>query len=203
MPVGAELRAAEHFARLHAREHAREAHRIAADVPQAAAAARRIEAHVVRPVQREREAAADVAQFADRALPQQLLQHHRLRMMPVHERFGDDDAVTRRGRGDAIDVVDGQRDRLFAEHVFARFRRLDRPFRVQMIRQRNVDDVDVGIGEHRLVRRDRARDAPLLRVRLRLLGGAAGDGRQLVAGGRAQRGNDASGDAGRAEQAPA
>jgi hypothetical protein len=43
---------------------------------------------------------------------------------------------------DGIHFIHIQRERLFAQDVFARFDSFDRPFGVQMIGKRNVDDVN-------------------------------------------------------------
>ena len=63
----------------------------------------------------------------------------------------------------------GPRERLFAQHVLAGLGGSDRPLRVQAIRQRVVDRVDVRIGQQRLVRAVRALDAALSGIRLRRL----------------------------------
>ena len=51
------------------------------------------------------------------------------------------------------------RQRLLAQDVLARLGRRDRPLGVEVVRQRDVDGVDVGVGEQRLVRAVGARDA--------------------------------------------
>ena len=45
----------------------------------------------------------------------------------------------------------GQADRLFAQHVLARLQGLDRPGHVQVVGQRIVDRLDLGIGQQLLV----------------------------------------------------
>ena len=52
-----------------------------------------------------------------------------------------------------------ERDRLLAQHVLAVLGRLDRPGHVQVVRQRVVDGVDVGVGEQLFVRSVGLRDA--------------------------------------------
>ena len=54
-----------------------------------------------------------------------------------------------------------QGQRLLAQDVLAGTRRGDRPLGVQVVRQRDVDDVHVRVGEERLVRPVGGRDAEL------------------------------------------
>ena len=51
-----------------------------------------------------------------------------------------------------VDVLDGQGERLLAQDVLAGLERPDRPVGVEVVRQGDVDDVDVGSVEQRLVR---------------------------------------------------
>ena len=118
---------------------------------------------------------------ADRPAGDQLVDGVGLRVVPVHERLGDVDVGRRRGGGDAVDLVQGQRQRLLAEHVLAGLGGPHRPLGVQVVRQRNVDRVDVRVGEQRLVAGDAARNPPLRRGRRRLVGVAAGDGLEACA----------------------
>ena len=60
----------------------------------------------------------------------------------------------------SLDLGRAPRQRLLAQHVLARLERLDRPRHVHRVRQRDVDRVDVGVGQQRLVgavRRARSR----------------------------------------------
>ena len=80
-----------------------------------------------------------------------------------------------RGRGDGVDLVHRQGQRLLAQHVLAGLEGPDRPLGVEVVRQRDVDDVDLGRGEERLVRAERPGD-PVLRCESRgPTGIAAGD----------------------------
>ena len=78
--------------------------------------------------------------------------------------FFDDDPGRGRGVGDAIHVLGIERERLFAQHVLAGGDGRERPRHVIAVGQRNVDGVDVRIGEQRVVAGDRARDLPLAGV---------------------------------------
>ena len=126
---------------------------IAADVENAAAG----EIVGIEPVLRhearhgEAEARLDHPHFADRAGFDQLDQLRRLRMQPVHEGFAEKGAGLARRMDHRVGLEGGQPHRLFAKHMLAGLRRLDRPFGVARMRRRNVDRVDVRIGEQRLI----------------------------------------------------
>ena len=62
----------------------------------------------------------------------------------------------------ALDLAGRGGERLLAQHVLAGLERADRPLDVQPVGQRDVDGVDVGVGEQRLVGAVRARDAVLV-----------------------------------------
>ena len=123
-------------------------------------------------------------------------------MMAVHERLGHHDAGLARGLGDRVHLVQGHGQRLLAEDVFAGLGRLDGPRGVEAVGQRDVDDVDVRVSQHRLVAAERAGDAPFGGVGLRVGQVAAGDRGQPVARRCAQRGDQRPVDVGRAQQAP-
>ncbi len=103
------------------------------------------------------------------------------------------------GRGDLFRVP---RERLLAEHVLAGLERLDRPLDVHRVRQRDVDGLDVGIGEQGLVRAVRARNLPLARVRVgpRLV--AARDREQIDLVRRVRSRNDLPVDVGGRDDSP-
>ena len=63
-------------------------------------------------------------------------------------------------------VLGPPRQRLLAQHVLAGLQRADRPRHVQRVRQRDVDRVDLRVGEQRLVAAVRAAEPVLGRVRL-------------------------------------
>ena len=74
-----------------------------------------------------------------------------LRMEAYHERLGDQSPGPL-ARGDELARLRcRQRDRLFAQHVLARLHRLDGPRHMQVVGQRVVDGLDLGIGQHFLV----------------------------------------------------
>jgi hypothetical protein len=65
--------------------------------------------------------------------------------------------------------------RLFAQDMFTRAHRSNRPFRVQAIRQWVVDGVNLGVGEQRFVGFDTAGNSQFLSETLRLVQVAARD----------------------------
>ncbi len=71
-----------------------------------------------------------------------------------------------------------QRERFLAEDVLAGFGGLDRPFRVHRMRRRDVDRLDLRVGEQFLVAAVAARDAELRAERLGGFLRAAADGDQ-------------------------
>ena len=75
------------------------------------------------------------------------------RVVAVHERLHQQHARPRAQASTiALRLGRGQRQRLLAQDVLAGPRRGDRPFGVEVVRQRDVDGVDVRVGEQRLVR---------------------------------------------------
>ena len=129
-----------------------EAHRIAADVPDRAAADRGIRPGIVGTVEEERERAVDQPQLAEVAAVRELQRTPDLRVVQVHERLDRDPLGVRGDARDRVDVFGPERKRLLAQDVLARLERADRPRHVQVIRQRDVDDVDIRIRHERVVR---------------------------------------------------
>ena len=95
----------------------------------------------------------------DRAGVHQPLDLEPLRVTANHERLADHDAVAIARVAQLPRLVGRHRDGLLAQHVLSRVRRAHRPWNVQVIRQRIVDDVDVAIGDQLLVRPVSARNA--------------------------------------------
>ena len=102
-------------------------------------------------------------------------------MRVVHDHVGFDSELARGvPRSDkAVELALFHRDRLFAEDVLASFERLYRPIDMQMVGQRNIDGLDIGIGQQRVVvgvdlevRREGLKRLGLLGIRRR-------DGRKL------------------------
>ena len=144
-----------------AREEPRSAHAVAADVHQAAALDVGAQADVVRVVERVAEGRADDAQLADRAVRGRA---RRARFVCGLWRYMNA-SVSRRpaalGRVERLlDVGRVPAQRLLAEDVLARLERPDRPLAVHRVRERDVDGVDVGVLEQRLVGAVRPLDAP-------------------------------------------
>ena len=83
-----------------------------------------------------------------------------------------------------------QRDRFLAEHVLARFQGSDVPGHMQMVWQRNVNRIDVRIGQQRFVGPKRFRDAQTLRRGTRRFGVARRDGDDLARGAALHRRDD-------------
>ncbi len=103
-------------------------------------------------------------------------------MVQIHEGLKDGHTI-RLGRGlDAIQFIQGQRQGLFAEHVLARFGGPDRPFGVEVVGQRVVDDVDAGIGQQFFIAAVGLGNIPLGRIGLGALQIPAGDGGQFAPG---------------------
>ena len=203
-PARPEHLRAEHLHRLGAEQEAREAEGVAAHVPEAPAAPLRPEADVVRAVEREAERPPDEAHRPDRAAVHQLLDLQGLRVVAVHERLGEDDAALA-GRGlHGVHFRHGERERLLAQDVLPRAGGPDRPLRVEVVRQRDVDGVDPGIGRA-APRRSRARARSPTPSRRRPPSRPRGWPRRAsrLPAGSAQRRDHHPVDAGRAEQAPA
>lgn len=99
----------------------------------------------------ETEARLDHPDLADDAGPDQLHQLLGLQVQPVHEGFAEECAGLARGMHHGVGLEGGQRQRLFAQHMLSGLGRLDRPLRMAWMRYRNVDGVDVGVGEQRVV----------------------------------------------------
>ena len=73
------------------------------------------------------------------------------RVQPVHECFHQANTRRRARVEHRLCLRDVHRDRLLAQHVFAGLGGGHRPLRVKVVRQRNVDGVDVGIVQEVLV----------------------------------------------------
>ena len=83
------------------------------------------------------------------------------RVLAVHERLHQQDARLPAGVDHPLRLGRGHRERLLAQDVLAGPGRRDRPLGVEVVRQRDVDGVDVRVGQQRLVRAVRARDPEL------------------------------------------
>ena len=142
----------------------RHRHRVAADVEDAAAG----EVVGVEPVlgvearHREAEARLDRAHLADRALADQLEQPRGLRVQAVHEGLAEEGPGLARRVDHRVGLPGGEPERLLAQHVLAGLGGLDRPLGVARVRRRDVDRLDLGVGEQRLVAREHAGAGELL-----------------------------------------
>src|SRR5258708_11409022 len=113
------------------------------------------------------------------------------------------DAVLARGIEHRPRLAGGCRQRLLAEHVFARSGRADRPFGMQAIGQGDIDRVDFAIGQQGFIGAEMARNREFPSECSSFVGVAAGDGAHRHALGRSHARNETAGDVGRAENADA
>jgi hypothetical protein len=168
--------------RLAAEQHPRQVHAVAAHVVQRAAAELADVADVRRVVVVEPEPALDRRQPPDPARGDELADGDPRRMVAVHERLHQQDPGLV-GRGDhPLRVGDRQRQRLLAQDVLARAGGGDRPLGVKVVGERDVDGVDVLVGEQCLVRAVDARDGQRRRDPRRGLGIARRDRDDLRVG---------------------
>ena len=72
-------------------------------------------------------------------------------MAADHEGLADLDSGAGADREQGLRLGDGEADGLFAEHMLAGFCGLDGPGNMEMVGERIVDGVDVGVGEQLLV----------------------------------------------------
>ena len=143
-------------------------------------------------------------QPADPAGRHQRGHRHPRRMEAVHERLHQPHAFGGAGVDHPLRVGRGHGQRLLAQDVLAGTGRGDRPLGVEMVGQRDVHDVDVRVGEERLVRPVGARDAERVGHLPRLRRVPRGDRHDLAAIGLLQTGDDLlSGDVGRRQDPPA
>src|SRR2546423_11888313 len=123
--------------------------------------------------------------------------------MPEHEALGEHEPFLLREVDPLLDVGRTPGERLLAEHVLPRLERAHHPFDVQRVRERDVDRVDLGIAEQRVVAPVCPLDPVLPRIRLRPSPIAACDGDHLDAVGDARAREHEAVHACRREHAPA
>ena len=97
-------------------------------------------------------------QLADLAVEHPLADLDHRRDEPGPHRFHQEAVVAARGIDHLTRLGGVEREGLLAQHVFAGIERGDRHGMVVAVRRGDVDDVDVGIGEQRLVGAVRVRD---------------------------------------------
>ena len=100
-------------------------------------------------------------------------------MMAVHERLHQQPLVTVGDVEDGGHLVHPAAQRLLAENVLAGLERAQRPGDVLVVGQRDVDRLDIGVGEKRVVGAVCAFDLPLAGVLARPFLVAAGDGDEV------------------------
>jgi hypothetical protein len=88
-------------------------------------------------------------------------------MVTVHERFRRDSRRARRGGLDPIDLVHAERQRLLAENMLPTFERRAPSTRRGGCWAADVDDVDLGIADERLVGSEDRGGSSILGVGLR------------------------------------
>ena len=177
----------------------RNADRVATDVEQRAAAKWCLQPDVVGVFDRESEARLHVDRIA------QLLDKGSHRgMKPVHEGLHQVLARGLRGGRHLLRLGRVHRERLFAQHVLARLERAQRPLLVQVVGQRVVDDIDLRVGEQRLIRLDHAGVGVGRKHLARTFPAATRHSHEpAVAGSRNRREHRAAGNVRRPEHAPA
>ena len=139
---------------------------VAADVHQRATGELGVEADVAEIREREAEDRVHRAEPADRAFPDEALELLRLRMVAVHERLGEHEPGRLGGVERLLDLLRDAGVRLLAEDVLAGGERVHRPLVVHAVRERDVDRVELVVGEQRLVGAVCLRDVMLGGVRL-------------------------------------
>ena len=140
-----------HPGRLASEQHPREVHVVAADVVQRPAAELPYVADVQRVVVEVREPAVDGAQSADPAGSHEIAHGDPGRMEAIHERLHEDHAGRVARRCHPLGVRSRHRQGLLAKDVLASPCGRDRPLRVEVVRQRDVDGVDVRVIKERFV----------------------------------------------------
>jgi hypothetical protein len=150
----------------------------------------------------ETEGGVNHADLADDAGADELDQPRGLRVAAVHEGFHEEDAVLARGLGHDHGFGVVQRERLFAKDVLAGPRRLDAPLGMRGVRRADVDGVDLGVGEERLIAAIRALESEFLRKFIRGFPSAAADGDQRSRAGFGQPFGESVGDTARSDDAP-
>ena len=124
--------------------------------------------------QGEPETRANRADFTNRALFYELLNFECLRMQTVHESFHQQPAIPLGGGNHPPALGHIERHRLFTEHVLASFERTDGPLAVQVIRQRVVDHIYIGILQQPLIASITVLKPSLTRIGLSFFAAAAG-----------------------------
>ena len=185
-------------------QHARQVDRVAADVEQRPAACLELVPDVRRIVVVVREPALDRAQPAEPAGRHDLHRGDPRRVVAIHERLHQPDAGVRAGLDHPLRVGRGHGQRLLAQDVLPGTGSGEGPLGMEVVRQRDVDDVHVGIGEERLVRAVGGRDAELVGDGACLGRVPRRDRHDLAARGLQQAGDDLlARDVGRRQDAPA
>ena len=124
---------------------------VAADVHQAAAADVGLVAHVAGIGEEIGEERLDRTHLADPPTPRQLPRPLPLRMVAHHKRLGNQLAAALTRSHELPALLGVQRHRLLAQHVLAGFERAHAPGNMQVVGQRDVDRLDVRVGQQRLV----------------------------------------------------
>ena len=163
-PVGRQLRAHRavdvgsaqlgrraHNLRLLTSEGAHNVHRVATRVHQRATREVVLEADVREPRQREAQRGLDVAQRAELTAADDLDHPPGERVVAPMEGLHEDETGLPRNRRELFRLRSIRGERLLAQHVLAGLERSRGPRRVQTVRQRVVDRVDVGRADQRLV----------------------------------------------------
>src|SRR5918996_1087724 len=138
-----------------------------------------------------------------RALVDERLQPHRLRVVPVHERLLQKPARALGRLEGTLRLRRASRERLLAEDVLPGLQRTNRPLDVQRVRERDVERLDVLVREQLGIAPVRALDPVRARALLGAGALAAGDRQELDLLRLLRRGDDPAVDTCCREEAPA
>ena len=181
-------------------------HRIAADIHDAPAACVVSEADVavrlLSIAQVVAKCSLDHPDLSDGAVSDQLDQLVSLRVAAVHKGFHQEHVRLSHRSQRQLGLGGIHRERLFAEHVFARTRRLDRPFQMQVVGQRVIDDIHRVVGEQLRIAAVSARHIELPAECLGRLLSAAAYSNEFPGLGRTKALGELPGDAAGADDAP-
>src|SRR5262249_18577636 len=119
-----------------AQEPARRVDAVAADVLDRPGGELGAQTHVARAVQQVAEGRVEHPQLAEPTGREHVPSSLPARVVPVHERLGQLDAVPLGGGDHRLAVGDRGRERLLAEHLLASLGRLDRPLSMERVRER-------------------------------------------------------------------
>jgi hypothetical protein len=128
--------------------------RVAAEVKKRAPSVLKLKAMADAPEPSQRvksENATQSDELADRSVGDKPAQEHCLRVVAIREPLRQYAPHAIRQPEQSLSVVPPPSQRLFAQHVLARFKRTTRPLNVRAIRQGDIERIDVRIVNQRIV----------------------------------------------------